>query len=151
MIKKILLGLLVLFVVIQVIRPTKNISAGIADADIIHTTYAMPEQVHTILVNKCYDCHSNNTTYPWYYNIQPVAWWMAGHVNEGKEHLNFSDFKNYAERRAIHKIEEIGEVLEDGSMPISSYLIIHGDAKVTQEERDQINTWIKSLNLPAQH
>lgn len=148
--KKILIGLLVVLVLIQFFRPAKNISDSLSDAD-ISKVYTMPEDVHAILMKKCYDCHSNNTNYLWYYNIQPIGWWMAGHINDGKRHLNFSDFKNYAIKKAAHKLEETSEAVTEGWMPLASYLWIHRNAKLEQKEADGINAWIKSLNLPPEH
>ena len=110
-------------------------------------TYGIPEAVHNILVQKCYDCHSNNTTYPWYSNIQPVGWWMYGHIDHAKEHLNFSEFKTYAEKKANHKLEELSEMVTEGEMPLASYLIAHREAKVTPEEVAMINNWIQSLGI----
>lgn len=144
--KKILIGLLIILIGLQFFRPEKNIAEGLSDADI---TYAIevPGDLHSILVEKCYDCHSNNTRYPWYFNIQPVAWWMADHVNHGKDELNFSDFKNYSEKKANHKLEEISELIKDDEMPLPSYTLVHRSARLTREEKVKINTWIKSLGL----
>jgi hypothetical protein len=146
MVKKILIGLLAVLIVIQFVRPGKNVAAGISAAD-ISKTYEMPENIHSILMKKCYDCHSNNTIYPWYSNIQPVGWWLASHVNEGKEHLDFSDFKNYPEKKANHKLEELMEVATEGSMPLDSYLWLHHDARLESSEVEAINAWVKSLPI----
>lgn len=94
-IRTILIVLLIALIIIQFIRPKKNISEGIAAND-ISSKYAIPTDVNDILKVSCYDCHSNNTAYPWYWNIQPVMWFMNGHINEGKRHLNFSIFTTYA-------------------------------------------------------
>src|SRR6187402_914348 len=118
--KKILIGILGALVIIQFIRPTKNESETVITANDISKVYAMSESVQQILVNKCYDCHSNSTQYVWYYNIQPVAWWMAHHIDEGKDELNFSEFKTYPEKKAIHKLEELSEAVNEGWMPIDS-------------------------------
>lgn len=146
MIKKVAIGIGILLVVGQFIRPPKNHAEGISEND-ISMTYGMPEAVHTILVQKCYDCHSNNTTYPWYSNIQPVGWWMHGHIDHAKEHLNFSEFKTYTEKKANHKLEELSEMVTEGEMPLASYLIAHRDAKVSLEEVAMINNWIQSLGI----
>ena len=147
MIKKILVGLLVVFIIIQFFRPERNVSeVAITDND-ISKTVAISGEVHEVFRNKCYDCHSNNTAYPWYVNIQPVAWWMASHIDEGKEELNFSEFKTYDKEKADHKLEEIYEEIAEGNMPITSYTIIHRDAKVTPEELEKIAGWLRSLNI----
>src|SRR5688500_13543947 len=118
--RKIGVLLLILFVVSQFIQPTKNISeAGFGEND-ISRVYVIPDHLHKTIVHKCYDCHSNNTRYPWYFNIQPVGWWLAAHVHDGKDELNFSEFKTYPADRAEHKLEELGEVVEDRSMPIKA-------------------------------
>jgi hypothetical protein len=146
MVKKILISLLFVFVAIQFIRPERNESEGLGDSD-ISATYAIPGDIHKMLIDKCYDCHSNNTVYPWYYNIQPVAWWMAGHVDEGKEHLNFSEYKKYPAKRAAHKLGEVIEMIDEDEMPLKSYLVAHPEAKLSQQDKDAINTWIKSLGV----
>ena len=146
MTKKILLALLGLLVIIQIIRPSKNIAAGKSDSDITHT-YTVPVDIQQMFEAKCYDCHSNNTQYPWYFNIQPVGWWMNWHIKEGKSELNFSEFKNYDEKRANHKLEEIVEMVNDGLMPLDSYLWIHKQAKVTPQEAAAVSEWAKSLGV----
>ena len=149
MAKKILIGLLVILLFIQVMQPTRNQSERLSEND-ISRAYALPEGVHETLVKKCYDCHSNNTTYPWYTNIQPVGWWIDWHIREGKSELNFSTFGDYPKDRADHKLEEVLEVLEEGTMPLKSYLWMHRNAAVTQEESQRIASWIASLGI-ARH
>ncbi|MEO7989931.1 MAG: heme-binding domain-containing protein [Chryseolinea sp.] len=145
--KKIGIGLLTALILLQFVRPTRNVSEQIITENDISKKYAIADPVHQILVKKCYDCHSNNTHYPWYTNIQPVGLWMQHHVNEGKEELNFSEYKAYSERKAYHKLEEIFDATNEGWMPLDSYLWIHKEAKISQEDRDAINDWIKSLGL----
>ncbi len=144
--KKIIIALLVLLVVIQFIQPAKNVGEVITEND-ISKKYEMPEAVHSILVQKCYDCHSNNTLYPWYSNIQPVAWWINSHVEEGKGKLNFSEFTTYTEKKANHKLEEVSEAVTDGWMPLDSYVLIHRETKITAADTELINAWIKSLGV----
>lgn len=84
--KRILLVLLVVLILIQFFRPQRNISASPSPAD-ISTIYPVPANVGSILKKACYDCHSNNTNYPWYANVQPIAWWLNDHVEEGKRGL----------------------------------------------------------------
>lgn len=146
MAKKILIGLLVIVLLIQVMQPTKNQSDTLSEND-ISRTYALPAGVHETLVKKCYDCHSNNTQYPWYVHIQPIGWWMASHIKEGKDELDFSEFKTYKPKRANHKLEEISEQIAEGHMPIKSYLWLNPEGKVTAEELGGINAWIASLGI----
>lgn len=146
MVKKVLGGLLMLVIVMQLLQPTKNVSEGISEND-ISKVYAVPIEVQNVLTQKCYDCHSNNTHYPWYIHIQPIGWWMASHIKDAKDELNFSEFKTYNEKRASHKLEELTEVVTEGSMPLKSYVWLHSDAKVTAEETKAINDWVKSLGI----
>lgn len=144
MFRKILLALLVIMVVIQFIRPEKNQATGVSANDIT-TKYAVPADVHAVLKRSCFDCHSNNTVYPWYDNIQPVAWFLNHHVEEGKGELNFSEFATYTPKRARHKLDEIGETITEGEMPLDSYLWIHHDAKLKPEEAKLVTDWAKGL------
>jgi peptidoglycan hydrolase CwlO-like protein len=147
MAKKIMLALLVILIIIQFIRPEKNVSAEIVTDRDLSKVHPVPENVHQLLIKKCYDCHSNNTVYPWYNNIQPVAWWLANHVNEGKGELNFSEFSTYDKKKADHKLEELAEVVEDGSMPLKSYTLLHPETKVSEDERKTIIGWVNTLDI----
>lgn len=142
--KKIGLGLLAVLVVIQFIRPTRNISTS-ESLNEISKFYDVPGEVHAVLKKSCYDCHSNNTVYPWYTNIQPVGLWLQSHVNEGKGELNFSEFGTYPQKKAKHKFEEIEEVVSEGEMPLSSYTLIHRDTKLTPEQSSAIAVWAGAL------
>ena len=150
MLRKILLALLAVFVVIQFIRPAKNQAPGLSSTDIT-TKYAVPANVHAVLKRSCFDCHSNNTDYPWYNNIQPVAWWLNEHINEGKDELNFAEFATYSPKKARHKLEKVAEAVTDGWMPLNSYLWIHQDAKLNPEEAKLLADWAKGLRsqIPA--
>lgn len=146
--RKIGILLLMLLVVMQFIQPKKNRAEGLGEGD-ISNVYALPDGLHELFRKKCYDCHSNNTRYPWYFNVQPIGWWLAAHVHDGKEHLNFSEFKRYDAKKANHALEEIGEVIEEGSMPIKAYTMFHADSKITPEEAAKINAWLASLEISA--
>lgn len=132
-----LLGVLV---IIQFIRPARNTSGQAYPAD-ISRIYPMTEKVQGILKTSCYDCHSNNTDYPWYANIQPGGWWLASHIRKGKEELNFNEFGNYPSRRQQSKLKAISNSIKDGTMPISSYTMIHRNAKLSGTERQLILNW----------
>lgn len=155
--KKILLALLVILVIIQFIRPAQNKSNQVSDND-ISRHYALPANVDAILKRSCNDCHTNNTTYPWYTNIQPVGWWMQRHVNEGKSHLNFSEFATYAPKRQHHKLEETIEMVKEGEMPLNSYLWMHGNATLSGQDKAALVSWADTLmkdiarknNLPTE-
>lgn len=91
--------------------------------------------------------------YPWYTNIQPVGWWMQWHVNEGKSHLNLSDFAAYAPKRQHHKLEETIEMVKNGEMPLNSYLWMHGNSKLSQEDQSTLVNWADALmkEIAAKH
>ncbi|TAJ52976.1 MAG: cytochrome C [Chitinophagaceae bacterium] len=139
MFKKLLIVLLVVFVVAQAFRPEKNNSNDTSKD--ISNSYVVPENVKTILAKACNDCHSNNTRYPWYAEIQPVAWWINDHVKDGKKHLNFNEFDGYRIARQYKKLEECIEEVKDGEMPLASYTIIHKDAKLSDDEKQILFTW----------
>ena len=126
-IKKILLVLFILLVLIQLYpKAKKNNHPSIAnDITQIHT---VPDSIQVILKTSCYDCHSNNTYYPWYSNLQPVSFWLNDHIEEGKKELNFSEFATYRLARQYRKLEEIIKQVKEDEMPLQSYTIIHRDA-----------------------
>jgi len=141
---KILVALLIIFIIIQFIRPAKNQSsaAGVYD---INTKYKVPDSVQKIFKASCYDCHSNNTVYPWYAEIQPVGWWLSSHVNDGKRGLNFSEFTSYPIGKQYKRLQDISEQVKSDEMPLSSYLLIHTYAKLTIEQKTQIYNWVNDV------
>jgi hypothetical protein len=141
--RRFLILLLVVFIVIQFFRPKKNISEG-PQPNNIATVYPVPENVKSILAKACNDCHSNNTRYPWYNNIQPVAWWLADHVNDGKKELNYDEFTTYRLRKQYRRLEQTRELVEKGEMPLKSYTWIHRDAILTDAEKQALYSWADS-------
>ncbi|MBL0881869.1 MAG: heme-binding domain-containing protein [Chitinophagaceae bacterium] len=143
LVKKILWVLLIALVVIQFIRPEANASTDTSGN--IKNLYTVPENVEAILVKACNDCHSNNTVYPWYSKVQPVAWWLDDHIKEGKSHLNFDVYTSYNLRRQYHKMEEVIEQVKEKEMPLNSYTWVHSDAKLTDDERVVLTNWAQSV------
>jgi hypothetical protein len=143
MLRRILLGLLAIFILMQFFRPQKNIHPGPQPASIAR--YGVPAPVQSILEKACNDCHSNNTKYPWYNNIQPAAWFLNQHVKDGKRHLNFDEFANYPLKKQQKKLDETEELVREDHMPLSSYLWIHKEAKLTPEEKKALTDWALSL------
>lgn len=141
--KRILLVLLVIFLVMQAFRPAKNLSNDTSRD--ISKSYVLPENVKIILAKACNDCHSNNTRYPWYSEIQPVSWWLASHVKDGKRHLNFNEFDKYKIARQYEKLEECIKEVRDGGMPLPSYTLIHKEAILTKEEKEILYNWCEVL------
>ena len=145
MLKKILKILIVVLVIIQFYRPQKNISTEVAATDFLVVAKA-DDTIASIIKNSCYDCHSNNTQYPWYAEVAPLSWWIAYHVDEAKEELNFSEWSTFSEKRKNKKLKEIVEELEEREMPLKTYLPMHPEAKLSDKQIVLLTTWIKSLN-----
>lgn len=125
--------------VIQFVRPTRNVADSNMANDIAQLH--VPQDIQNILRTSCYDCHSDNTRYPWYAEVQPIGWWLNSHIQEGKRNLNFSQFADYRPRRQYIKLKQIAEQVDEGEMPLPSYLIIHTDARVSQEQKSRLLDW----------
>jgi hypothetical protein len=140
---KILIALLLVLVIIQFFRPEKNISNERTND--ISSKYLITDSLGTILEVACNDCHSNRTEYPWYAEVQPIAWWLNSHITEGKGHLNFSNFTSRPIAVQNHKFEEIIEMIEEGEMPMASYTWfgLHQGADLTPGQRDMLVTWAR--------
>ncbi len=142
--KKIASVLLIVLVIIQFFQPRRNRSDIISQADIA-STLNVPVIVHNILNNACYDCHSNNTNYPWYSNVQPFGWLLSKHIRNAKAELNFNEFGTYTKRRQISKLDGIANSIEDGSMPLSSYKLLHKKARLSKEDKALIIDWVERI------
>ncbi|MBW8780788.1 MAG: heme-binding domain-containing protein [Verrucomicrobia bacterium] len=142
--KWILPGLAVAFVAIQGVRPAKNIAIARAGQDITDR-YPAPPEVKRLLVAACYDCHSDTTRYPWYAEVQPVGWWLSSHVNDGKNHLNFSAFAGYPARRAAAKLDAIIDQVTDREMPLTSYRLGHPEARLTDAQIKLLSDWAEAV------
>lgn len=116
----------------------------------------VPTEISSIMKTSCLDCHSNNTSYPWYSNIFPVNVWIDDHVKDGRKHLNFSNWGTYELKKQAHKMEECFEEIEKGEMPMESYTYIHSDAKLDDNQKKLLVDWFKnqyqtlSSNIPAE-
>ena len=144
-VKKIVFLVLVSLVGIQFFPTKRNQNTAILTADFTKT-FDVPTNIQSILKTSCYDCHSNNTNYPWYSNIQPISWLMEHHIKKGKAELNFSEFGTYSKRRKKNKLKAIVNQIKDDEMPLTSYLIIHSNAKLTEKEKIVLINWINTLN-----
>lgn len=137
---KILLGLLVLFIGIQLIRPEQ--SNPTSDPALSIAAVASPDaRITGILQRSCYDCHSNESRWPWYSQIAPVSWTVAHDVEEGREHLNFSTWGSYSNEDKLHLLDELCEEIEKGKMPMGNYLMMHPEADLTEEEQMILCQW----------
>jgi len=143
MIKKIGIGVAVILVVIQFFRIDQSNPTVDPSQDMI-ALLKPSEEIKGVIKSACYDCHSHETVYPWYANVAPVSWWVKHHVDEGKEHLNFSEWATYAPKKAAHKLEECYEEVEEGEMPLNSYTWMHGHANLDVQQRKKLVAWFKS-------
>ena len=103
-----------------------------------------PQQISAMLKSACYDCHSNETVYPWYSNIAPVSWWLKDHVEHGRHHLNFSEWNNYSQEEKQEIFEEAIEEVEEAEMPLKGYAAIHSKANLNTEQRAELVKWLKA-------
>ncbi|SJN36655.1 hypothetical protein FM107_08975 [Sphingobacterium sp. JB170] len=136
--------LLTVLLLIQLARPEKNTTATPAGKAFVDT-FKVGEQVNAILAVSCYDCHSNNTNYPWYSEIQPMAWLMEKHILDGKEKLNFDDLPPYGSRRLNSKFTQITKQIEQDKMPLNSYLWLHEGARLRMEDKKLLIDYFNSL------
>lgn len=128
----------------QFFRITKTNAPIVVSNDFI-TINNPTSEVTSLLKSACYDCHSNESRYPWYSEVAPISWWLQDHIDEGKEHLNFSIWGTYSDKRADHKLEECAEEVEEGEMPLDSYTWTHNDANLSAEQRELLEDFFNSL------
>ncbi len=107
---------------------------------------SLPPDVKAVMQKSCYDCHSNETVWPWYSSIAPVSWLVSKDVIEGRDELNFSEWNNYTEKRQTKKLKEILEEIDEGKMPMPIYTIMHWGASLTDVEKGIIREWVNSYN-----
>jgi hypothetical protein len=142
--KKVGLVLLLILIIAQFFDPKKN-DGNLASLDTFIAETNPPEDVLQILKTTCFDCHSSKTTYPWYNNITPVNYWLEEHIEDGKKHLDFSNWSSYSLKRKEHKMDELYEEVEEREMPLNSYTWTHAEANLTQEQIDAVVTWGKKV------
>ncbi|GGK18567.1 heme-binding protein [Yeosuana aromativorans] len=143
-VKIIALVLLVVFVGIQFVKTPRNQSDVVPKTDFMLVN-DVPKAIGNKLQISCYDCHSNNTAYPWYNKVQPVAWFLENHIKKGKSELNFSEWSNYSDRRKKSKLKSIISQIEDNEMPLSSYTLIHRDAILSESEKELVIGFMKQI------
>ena len=143
-IRKFLIAALIALVIIQFISIDKTNPEIITEQDFINMTNP-PAKIAAMLKSACYDCHSHESVYPWYTNVQPVAWWIKGHIKGGKKHLNYSEWATYSEDKKTHKIEESIEEIEASHMPLKSYTWTHSDANLSHRDREELLQWLRTL------
>ncbi|MCW7466632.1 heme-binding protein [Leptospira levettii] len=104
------------------------------------------DEVKQILKRSCYDCHSNETTWPFYSYVFPVSYLVSNHVTEGREELNFSEFGKLPERKQNKKIYEVWEQVDEGEMPPIDYLLMHPSAKLSDQDKEVLKNWANKFS-----
>ncbi|MCB2219905.1 MAG: heme-binding domain-containing protein [Bacteroidetes bacterium] len=139
----ILLVLLAAFIVIQLIPANRPVNEqGNYD---FFVENEVPEDVEEIIRNACYDCHSQEVYYPWYAYVAPASWQVAKDVRHGRNNLDFSKWNQFDKREKLNLLDEIGDEVGEGGMPLTIYTIIHPEAKLTIAERERVVNWSESL------
>lgn len=144
--KRLLLAAIVGCVLIQAVRPKKNVSATPPGPDDFIAHFSPPAALAQQLRVACYDCHSDNTRYPWYAELQPVGWWLATHIHDGKRHLNLSTFASLTPKLQAKKLSQMSDQITNREMPMASYTWIHRDARLTDAEVDALSAWLDDVH-----
>ena len=138
--KWIFAALVVVFALLQFTNPARKNPPVALDHDLMATN-APPPQISALLHAACYDCHSYETRWPWYIHIAPVSWLVAGDVTRGRERLNFSDWPRELSERAAKRLERISEEVDYKEMPPAKYTLLHPEARLTADQRQQLIHW----------
>lgn len=139
----ILLGIAIVFVIIQFIPNDLPENNSDFSNDIVQNEI-VPNDISAILHTACYDCHSNQTIYPWYSKVAPVSWLVAKDVREGRDEMNFSDWGKLKKRKKVKLLKKIAEEVEEKKMPLKKYTVIHNDAILTDTEINSLISWTKN-------
>jgi hypothetical protein len=139
--KKVLYILLGVFIIIQFIPANRPEVSFDNPNDLIANNPNIPGDVKLILKTSCYDCHSNETTYPWYSYVAPTSFMVSSHVKEGRKHINFSEWEGYKKSTKAEKLGDIDDEMEEGEMPLKTFTFIHRDAALSSGERKIISSW----------
>jgi hypothetical protein len=129
---------------IQVIRPPRENPPTDPTATIA-AHVAIPPATDAILHRACYDCHSNDTRWPWYSGVAPISWFVIGHVNDGREALNFENWSAHRSRNPVPPLNRVCSEVKSGGMPLSTYLWMHADAQLSADDKTVLCDWIDAL------
>lgn len=141
--KWIAIGLVVVFLGIQFVRPART-NPPVDESQTIFARTQMTPPVSAILDRSCRDCHSYKTDWPWYSNVAPVSWWLTDHVNTGRKELNLSEWGRLAQDRQDRKLRQICDEVSDGVMPLSSYLPMHPQARLSEQDKKTLCDWVEA-------
>jgi hypothetical protein len=130
-------------VVAQALRPARTNPAE-DPARTLEAIAHPPPSVQAVLDRSCRDCHTNRTVWPWYTNVAPISWFVVGHVNEGRHDLSFSNWAAFAPALRAKRLAQMCDLVQRGEMPLTTYLLLHRDARVSDDERQAICDWTDS-------
>ena len=141
---KITLLIILVFAIMQVIPSDRPENKEPDSTDLLQIEKPNAE-IGILIKSACYDCHSYQSKHPWYSDLAPVSWWVNDHIEEGREHLNFSEWGTYSPKKKAHKAEEGVEELEEGEMPLWSYQLGHSEATLNDSQKEMLIEWFASL------
>jgi hypothetical protein len=142
--KRMLVIFIAILVIMQFIRIDTTTKTTDNSMDFIALSGA-DANIAGMIRTACYDCHSHKTTYPWYSQVAPVSWWIGNHVNEGREHLNFSTWNQYDAEKQKHKLEECVEMIKEGEMPMKSFTWLHPEARLSDEQKQALSGFFNKM------
>jgi hypothetical protein len=125
---------------IQLARPARTNPATDPSRTLMAVTH-LPAEVQSVLERSCRDCHSHDTRWPWYSNVAPVSWLVIDDVNHGREHFNYSDWAHYDHTKVPQLLRDICDQTRKGEMPLSIYLWMHPDARLSHSDVTTLCTW----------
>lgn len=144
--KKIIFWSVVVFLGIQLI-PVDRENKAVNKKDNFVDIYKTPDNIKTILRSACYDCHSNETEYPTYSYIAPISWTIKDHINQGREHLNFSEWSSYNKDLKQNAIDKTITTVRDLQMPLPSYIGYHPKANLTTKQRETLENYFINQSI----
>ncbi len=133
-VKRAIYVILIIFVLLQFFTPKRTNPP-------VTQEISAPPEVMSILQKSCYDCHSNKTRWPWYSKVAPISFLVVRDVNEGRKHMNFTEWDKIPQQKLAKVFEEIAEEVQEGEMPMPIYLIMHSDARLSPSEKNTLVTW----------
>ncbi len=142
---RLVIALGIVLLVAQVIPVTRRTNPPVDPARTLAAQLPVPGHVSAVLQRACRDCHSHETIWPWYSQVAPVSWLVIRHVNEGRRELNLSVWGQYEARRQVRKLKEICDQVRTEKMPISSYLLLHPKARLSEQERSWLCEWTETI------
>jgi hypothetical protein len=144
MLKIIIWIIIAIIIVIQFIPASYPEVIAENDNDLMKNN-AIPQDISMILKNSCYDCHSNETHYPWYSYVAPVKWLVIRDVRLGRNGLNFSEWERLKSREKISLLSDMAEEVDAGNMPMPIYTLLHRSASLDEDQKKLMADWTEKM------